>query len=265
MKFRYKIQFLLETKKNIIKIIKDYLIQFYSYLQNKEQSNEIIDFVLKVFIPYNWYLNKSTINLDKSMIISSNNQSGQNDNNIIDNSNSFIPLDNPSYNKQRDEDSGRNFDYYEDVNEYDLLIKKCQDEMAFKILQNSKFSLNVKKENKDLISYNKIKTYDKEIDIDQVKSISSKNKVLNDNYKKFISFLNEIEKKIKNDCPHTLEFDITLKFFTETVNIFSITCEYILVISGKEPKNYKDNDILESGISGGFEYLINEIKNNNED
>ena len=139
--------------------------------------------------------------------------------------------------------------------------------MAFKTLQNSEFTFNVNKENKDLINYTEIKINGTKFNINQVKKFSSKNKIINDNYIKLLSFLNEIEKKIKDDCQHNLEFNITLKFSTENVfnSNFNIKCEYILKIVGEKPSNFKDENIFESELTEGFQYLINEINNNAED
>ena len=75
--------------------------------------------------------------------------------------------------------------------EYDILKNKCYNELPFKILQNSVFNFNViNKENKALITYNeiKIKDYNDKISIEEVKNISSENKILNVNEEIYIHF-----------------------------------------------------------------------------
>ena len=149
--------------------------------------------------------------------------------------------------------------------EYDILKDECYNELPFKILQNSVFNFNViNKENKALITYNeiKIKDYNDKISIEEVKNISSENKILNDNYKRFISTLNEIEKKIKDECKHNIDFKIILKFSTiDVYNLnFIIRCDYYLEISDeKQPITFKDENILDGGLLKGLQYLINKV------
>ena len=148
---------------------------------------------------------------------------------------------------------------------YDILKDECYNELPFKILQNSVFNFNViNKENKALITYNeiKIKDYNDKISIEEVKNISSENKILNVNYKRFISTLNKIEKKIKDECKHNIDFKIKLKFSTiDVYNLnFIIRCDYYLEISDeKQPITFKDENILDGGLLEGLQYLINKV------
>ena len=134
-------------------------------------------------------------------------------------------------------------------------------------MENSDFIINVNnKNNEALITYGEIniKDYNEKIDIDDVKKMSSNNKVLNNNYQKFISILNEIENKIKNECEHNFDFKIILKFYIKDISnsIIIITCESFLQIANGEVFNYKDENILEKGLTQGFPFLINQINNN---
>jgi hypothetical protein len=94
--------------------------------------------------------------------------------------------------------------------------------------------------------------------------MSSKNKVLNDNYQKFISILNEIENKIENEASHNFDYKIILKFTLDNVanSIIIMTCESFLII-GDDDFNYRDDNILENGLIQGFPFLINQINNYN--
>ena len=81
-------------------------------------------------------------------------QSAQSNNNIKnsnyeDSSNSRGVFSGKSYEIEKEENSGRSLDSYEDLKkEYDILKEKYEkekNEMAFKTLQNSEFTLNVNK------------------------------------------------------------------------------------------------------------------------
>ena len=175
---------------------------------------------------------------------------------------------NASYKKARVDNSGRQYNYFEELKtEYDLLVDNCKNELAFQILQNSDFIFNVNKNNKDLIIYNEIiiKNDNQKINIniDDVKKLSSKNKVLNGNYQKFILILNEIENKIKSDANHNFDFKIILKFSIEDVtnSIIIMKCESFLQIANEEFSYYKDENILENGLIQGFPFLISQINN----
>ena len=93
--------------------------------------------------------------------------------------------------------------------------------------------------------------------------MSSKNKVLNDNYQKFISILNEIENKIKNESSHNFDYKIILKFTLDNVanSIIIMTCESFLQIATGEFSYYKDENILSKGLIQGFPFLISQINN----
>ena len=153
--------------------------------------------------------------------------------------------------------------------EYDILVESSKNELPFQILQKSEFNINViNKDNKALITYNEIIIKnDNEIinkNIDDVKKMSSKNKVLNDNYQKFISILNEIENKIKNEASHNFDYKIILKFTLDNVanSIIIMTCESFLII-GDDDFNYRDENILANGLIQGFPFLINQINSYN--
>ena len=88
-------------------------------------------------------------------------------------------------------------------------------------MENSIFIINVNnKNNEALITYSEIniKDYNEKIYIEDVKKMSSNNKVLNNNYQKFISILYEIENKIKNECEHNFDFKIILKFYIKDIS-----------------------------------------------
>ena len=209
----YKIPFLLETRNNIKKLIRDNLVIFYDSIKNIKEfrEKEIVEYVLGVFIQYNWYLNQSIKEKERKSMSNSQFSSFQSNpmerqsesknelNNYNNNSiSSRGVFSGESYIREKAENSGRSLESYEDLKtEYELLKENFQNknEVAFSILENSEFNLNVNKENKDLINYSEININEKKYNISEIKKITSKNKIVNNNYQKLISFLDEIEKK----------------------------------------------------------------------
>ena len=280
----YEIPFLLETRNNIRKIIKKNIEEFHPSIKRLNQSNkDKIEYVLGAFIPFNWFFNKSlniiqnkSMNNSQFISLSSNpaeRQSKQNNtnyNNDNGNNSNYEAFSAQSYQNEKENNSGRNIDSYEELkSEYEILVENSKNELPFQILQKSEFNINViNKDNKALITYNEIIIKnDNEIinkNIDDVKKMSSKNKVLNDNYQKFISILNEIENKIENEASHNFDYKIILKFTLDNVanSIIIMTCESFLII-GDDDFNYRDDNILANGLIQGFPFLINQINNYN--
>ena len=197
-------------------------------------------------------------------------QNNINNNNDNGNNSSSGIFSAQSYKNEKEYNSGRNIDSYEELkSEYEILVENSKNELPFQILQKSEFNINViNKDYKALITYNEIIIKnDNEIinkNIDDVKKMSSKNKILNDNYQKFISILNEIENKIKNEASHNFGYKIILKFTLDNVanSIIIMTCESFLII-GDEESNYKDENILAKGLTQGILFLINQINRYN--
>ena len=221
--------------------------------------------------------NSQFISLSSNPVEKQSMQNNINNNNDNGNNSSSGFFSAPSYKYEKEYNSDRNIDSYEELkSEYDILVESSKNEvenskneLPFQILQKSEFNINViNKDNKALITYNEIIIKnDNEIinkNIDDVKKMSSKNKVLNDNYQKFISILNEIENKIKNEASHNFDYKIILKFTLDNVanSIINMTCESFLII-GDEKSNYKDENILAKGLTQGILFLINQINRYN--
>ena len=280
----YEIPLLLETRNNIRKIIKNNIEEFHPSIKSLNQSNkDKIEYVLGTFIPFNWFLDKSlniiqnkSMNNSQFISLSSNLaerqsvQNNTNNNNDNGNNSSSGLFSGPSYKYEKENNSGRYIDNFEELkSEYEILVESSKNELPFQILQKSEFNINViNKDNKALITYNEIIIKnDNEIikkNIDDVKKMSSKNKVLNDNYQKFISILNEIENKIENEASHNFDYKIILKFTLDNVanSIIIMTCESFLII-GDDDFNYRDENILAYGLIQGFPFLINQINSYN--
>ena len=284
----YHCPFLLETRKTILKLIRNNLEQLQPSIKKNKDFKDKIEYVLKSFISYDWYYNQSIkkINEMKSnpnSLVSSNksnlfdNQSGSNLNNQGYNNNFSVSsspgyFSNPSYKKEKDENSGRNFDNYEEpiILVYDDLKAKYRDDICFKILQKSTFILNVnKKDNKVTFEFGKIKiNNDMQIEYDIAMNSTSKTKIVNDNYNKFKQFLNNIKKLLEENCSNNFSFKVTLNFQTKTVqkSEFNIKCLYYLEIPGEDNNEFRDENILfidDLSTSEGFGYLLNDIKERN--
>ena len=179
---------------------------------------------------------------------------------------SFSPFSQNSY-KAHKERSNRsfNFDFGSDDEDYD------ENELVYKILNNSKFELHTNKKGKiPFIIYDEIKLFknEKEIEIktiEEIKNATTRNEKLLNNYKKFLSFLDKFERSLSNEFNNEYKLKITLNFETQYINNndFIITCLYDIEIPGENNEQYKDENILTNGIGEGFQYMLSEINNSN--
>ena len=182
-------------------------------------------------------------------------------------SSSFSPFSQNSY-KAHKERSNRsfNFDFGSDDEDYD------ENELVYKILNNSKFELHTDKKGKiPFIIYDKIKLFknEKEVGIktiEEIKNATTSNERLLNNYKKFLSFLYKFERELSNEFNNEYKLKITLNIETQNIDYnknFIITCLYDVEIPGEDNEQYKDENILTNGLGEGFQYMLNEINNSN--
>ena len=184
-------------------------------------------------------------------------------------SSSSGPFSQKSY-KSAKQKSNRSFE-----NDFDNEDEYSENELEYKILNNSKFVLHTsKKENKLLIIYDEIKLFKKEKEktietniktIDEIRNANTRNEKLLNNYKKFLSFLEKFESTLSNDFINNFKLKITLNFETKNINNndFIITCLYDVEIPGEDNEQYKDENILTNGIGEGFQYMLNDINSAN--
>ena len=182
-------------------------------------------------------------------------------------SSSFSPFSQNSF-KALKERSNRSFDFDfgSDDEDYD------ENELVYKILNNSKFVLHTNKKGKiPFIIYDKIKLFknEKEVGIKTIKEIknaTTSNERLLNNYKKFLSFLDKFERSLSNEFNNEYKLKITLNIETQNIDYnknFIITCLYDVEIPGEDNEQYKDENILTNGLGEGFQYMLNEINNSN--
>ena len=280
----YDIPFLLDARNNIKKLIRNNL-QSLNPSISKNENKEKIEYVLKSFISYDWYNKKSIkINIDnynnRSNISNQNEISSQNYiySDLV-NSSSYSssvqsihsPLSNQSIQKYKELYSGRSIDMYEESPElsYEELNEMYKDDICYRILKKSEFIYNVTiKDNNISIKLEKIIIKDgknEQIDYDTLMNMTSKFKNINNNYKKFLSFIKNFQNKLKNEITNNISFKLSLSFniYYMSNSIFKIKCEYCLEILGEKEKTYKDDNILIDGFESNM-YLFMEIKNNIE-
>ena len=140
-------------------------------------------------------------------------------------------------------------------------------------MQKSSFYIKIEKDNNKIddndniynkLIYDKITINDKEeINIDFVKQLKAENDILNKNYRKFLSILNQIENKFKNEIPYNIDIELKFENTNENLKInfaFYINCTYLI----KLPNNsnifsFKDENILINELNNGINYTLNEI------
>ena len=287
----YQIPFLLETRKKILYLIKNNLGKLFTSIKKNDHKYQI-EFILKQFIgdnSYNFY-NKSSetiikINQSRNSSQRSNNlgvnssylnnpsvlEAHENINNGYDNnsyySSSSGPFSQQSY-KSAKQKSNRSFDNDFDDEEYYI-----ENELIYKILNNSKFVLHTnKKGERPFIIYDEITLFKKikkekeeKIEtenktIDEIRKATSSIEILSKNYPKFLSFLDKFERTLENEFINNYKLKITLNFNTQNINNneYTIICFYDVEISGNI-EQYKDENILTNGIGDGFQYMLTEI------
>ena len=278
----YEIPFLLKTRNNIIKYIKKNIGKLKSNIKVNKNNKDKIEFILEFFTNnYKYYsdlcikkcnerINENSF-LKNSSIASSDLRNNQilnknyNENSSSYNNNYYFGSD--SYNLAKKQYGEiENLERPEPQKDENSIIKDGNShEKIFKILNNSCFKFYTNKTGtKPLIIYDEITFQQNDkITIDEVKKIRTKDEVLMNNYTKFLSILKEIENRIEKEFSFKYKITVTLNFKTKSIDNskFNIRCDYNLNIPHeKNSFEYADENIIENGLSSGFFYLINEIK-----
>ena len=277
----YQIPFLLETKNKIIKIIKANIAEFNHSLNQKRDYLYKIEYVLKCFIEFKYYINKSIkVNKEKMestsrMVSNSSNPSDSLfSNNMLnygikgnqENSSSSGYFSGSSFKKEK-EHSGRNFEGYEEEtkSEFEILKEQNKNDITFRILTKSIFFFEFYKEDndetKEKFSGIKIQGEYENINFETIQGYNSTNEIINNNYKNLLDFLKNIINKIKTEFVNNFKFKVAFNFISNYVekNIFQMNCFYQLEISNEKPTEFKDLDIFKNEDKEGITFLINEI------
>jgi len=174
------------------------------------------------------------------------------------------PFSNDSYKSEKETFINLDNDFeYGDFN---------KNELVYKILNKSKFILHTNKKGRaPFIIYDEIKIIVDEEEtenktIEEIRKAIIKDGRLINNFKKFLSFLDQIESSLSNEFINNYKLKISLNFETQSINNnndFIIACFYEIEIPGENPEQFKDNNILTNGIGEGFQYMLNEINYSN--
>ena len=289
-----QIPFLLKIRTKILDLIKNNLGKLFTSIKNSGYKYQI-EYILKYYIGdyfYKYYYEKSEklIKSNQSHNISqqSNNygpnssimnatslvEAHENMNDGYENnkndSSSSSPFSQKSFQSAKQK-SNRSFD--NDFENEDEGFN--ENELVYKILNNSKFTLHTnKKKETPFIIYDEIKLFKKEKEktieaenktIEEIKKATTSNQKLLNNYQKFLSFLDKFESSLPNEFNNNYKLKITLNFETQNINNndFIITCLYDVEIPGENSEQYKDENILTNGFGDGFQYMLNEINSTN--
>ena len=264
----FHIPFLLETREKIIRIINQHIDELSLDLKERRNCENIIRLkkVLNYFIDLEYYVHKSnyykTEIEDKILNKSSDSDSNSNDDLKCDNhsEDSFLN-DNYSYENSYEPSS---FEFNETNN--DNLNK----DIAYKFMSESTFTISLdynKEKNEVFIEYKKIICEQDEYQIDDLKNIKSEDEIIDNNYRKFIKFLEHVENELKLNYGTEKKIEIDLKFNIDNINdnSYNVSCNYKVNDDDIIEKCFIDKDILDNNNNNGLIYLIDSInyyKNN---
>ena len=276
------IPFLIDTRKKIIEIIhEEKNIEYLAEEFKKTKSDDIkLKKVLSYFIELDYLKKKFKQKREEIKLMSSqqnskiqNSQSRENK--YSSNSESQIIQDNSSYNQS----SGNPFDgssyqnrsgpsgglsSYEQSGEIQMNLTN---ERAHQILTYSTFKITVQKNNNiNNIIYDSISYKDKDgqiqkISIEEVKNLSSKEPNLNENYKKFIGYLDKVEKEFKDGYENDEEKMILTMRFTMQ-NAYYVNCLFTIEDDSINEREFTDENILNNNNHNGLYSTRNAMNGN---
>ena len=272
----HQFQFLIETRAKILNLIKNNIGKIFTSINESEYKNQI-EYILKQFIgdnSYNYFIIKSSQrhnisqqnnNYEPNLFIFPNTPVQDAHENMNNKFGSCIsPFSHESYildNKNSKRDISKEFD-----NEI-----YNRNELQYKILNNSKFLIHTNKKGETpFIIYDEIKILinGKESEnktIEEIRNATSDNDKLSNNYKKFLTFLDNFQGKLSNEFVNNYKLKIALNFETQNINNndFIITCLYKVEIPGENIQTYKDINILDNELGEGFYCALSEINSSN--
>ena len=137
-------------------------------------------------------------------------------------------------------------------------------DMAYKILSDSKFIITVEYENEVLINYKEIICEDDKLKIEYIKEFSAGDEDfdLKDKYEKFNKYLEEFEKELKENYKKETETEIILKIKKKSENHYDANWKLINIDEKEEQEKEKcftDENFLETNTHNGLGCLIGEI------
>ena len=156
---------------------------------------------------------------------------------------------------------GKGYEPYE-MNEENQ--DNMSNDMAYKILSDSKFIITVEYENEVLINYKEIICEDVKLKIESIKDFSAGDEDfdLKDKYEKFNKYLEEFEKELKKNYKKETETEIILKIKKKSENHYDANWKLINIDEKEEQEKEKcftDENFLETNTHNGLGCLIGEI------
>lgn len=289
----FHIPFLLETRDNIIQIIKKNLVEFSSELKkgkNKSPSHKL-KVVLDHFIEYDYYYQKGLgakkhkkeeikpSRESKDSNSHSNARESQNsnlsNNNINNNTDSSVFNSSESSNKSSSSQSPfENSDFQKRSNpnsffNYDISgqreIDKSKD-IAYLILTDSVFTILVKKidqKGEANVDYKSIIYKFREDNIEQEKAITiteirnyePEGDELKTPFNKFKDYLTKIETELKERYTSEKEKEIVMKIKMKNHIGYIINCDFSV-----NNEKYTDEDFLDKGEHQGLSCMVNQLE-----
>ena len=251
--FIYQIPFLLNSRKNIIKIIKSNL-NLKTYINKHLQ--ERFEYILKKYLDSEYYIHK---------YLSFNSFTKEDQ--------KFLIIENDSTNKSTNKTSK----FEKTMNTKESLIINQEDEILHLILNGCIINLHTNEKGKEpFIIYDKIFVgqHRNKLYINNLKEIKDnyKNKNKSIIYKyflKFLKFINEFEERLKKKCLCKYFLKIKLEIKNEINkgqnNLYNLNCLYTYYNPINQKKEeYIDNNILEEGTNSknqGFNLMLLRINN----
>ena len=280
----FHIPFLLKTRNKIIEIIKGNHHLLISDLKKNKNDSSIdrLQRVLEYFIETDYYLQKkiknqkpnkealNNSNLDNSInrgsyisnispYYNKDEQSSYSAFNSSQENSSYKFFDASSY-KQRSEQKSFGYYYQSDPNQLEENKEK-----ANLIFSDSIFKLKVqynKNKNEVIINYMNIsfkneKNNDEIIYIEQVKEKRN----INDDYSKFVDYIELVENELKNRYKIEEETEITLTF--KRINVsndyYNIRCDLMTNNSKTSEKEFLDEDLFGNNNYSGLSCMVDAI------
>lgn len=242
--FIYQISFLLNSRKNIIKIIKS---NFNQKTEINKQLKERLEYILKKYLDSEYYVHKY----------------------LSFNSLTKETIENDSTNKSSNLEKS--------MNTKESLIINPEDEILHHILNGCIINLHTNEKGKEpFIIYDKIYVRTNKLYINNLKEIkgnyknkNKNNSIVYKNFLKLLDFLNEFEERLKKEYLNKYLLKIKLEIKNDIKksqnNLYNLNCQYTYYEPINQKKEeYMDNNILEEGTnskSDGFNYMILDINN----
>ena len=261
----YQIDFLNKARITIMKIIisnSKGINDLINKIDSKFNKEQIL-YVIKVFVDSEYLFNKYISKKDSNYGLMNNEHS----NNYMEKSNNLKHMETEKENSSYDIKSKSGYSEIFGISEN---LYNIESEISYKIMNNSLFKLHINKEGK--LEYDEINYGNDNIKIsyDELKNIKiENNETLKENFDKFLAVLKDIENQLETKFKSILNFHFDLLFKMkdniDNAYYYNICCLFLFYSSeGKNPTEYKEEDILSSNSQNILSDLFKEQFENNK-